>query len=141
MDEHSFEAIVNNYGVTGCPDQYFFLQQEQGIGTDIWAEYTGPHVILDSLAQTLTIEAFIDEYSLNGQTYHMRIGVASVADLSLAITPTFWDVTVTFVHPCQSAIFSGNGGVTTPIVAVVRQAIHPYPITEVVADFPYLSNG
>ena len=71
----------------------------------------------------------------------MRIGVTSVPTLSEAINPMFWYLTVQFQHPCLFATFEDNGGVTTPIEAVIRADPHPNPIIEPVADFPFTYNG
>ena len=97
--------------------------------------------MLDSDGQTLTIEAGLLDYGLNKQIFHMRVGVASVEILADAFHPIFWDVTVQFIHPCQNVSFKDNGGVTSPIIAVVREAPHPYPINEIVLDFPHDDNG
>lgn len=72
---------------------------------------------------------------------HFRVAVASVADLSTAATPGYWDVEVKMIHPCHEAYFLDNTGVTTPIVAVVSTAPHPSPFLEIVSNFPYNYQG
>ena len=63
--------------------------------------------------------------------------MASVSDLNLASSPVFWDFYVNLIHPCRFAIFSDNGGVTSPIVASIKDTPHPSPIYEIINDFPY----
>ena len=96
----------------------------------VWETYTGTHVILDELARSLTIETSIDpvDYPLDGQVYSMRIGVTSVPTFADALNPMLWYLTVRFEHPCRFVTFADNGGVTTPIFAVIRADPHPNPI-------------
>ena len=62
-------------------------------------------------------------------------------DLSIAVTPAYWDLFVTFVHPCNYAIFNEHAGVTSPIVAEVEDPPHPSPVYEISPDFPYDLQG
>ena len=45
------------------------------------------------------------------------------------------------VHPCRNAVFFDNGGVTSPIVAIVEATPYPSPYTEIIGDFSYDLEG
>ena len=69
------------------------------------------------------------------------MAVASVTPLSSATSPAYWDFYVKMVHPCRLAVFIDNGGVSSPIVAIVEAVPYPFPYTEIVGDFPYDLEG
>ena len=72
---------------------------------------------------------------------HFRVVIVSVT-LSLASNPLIMDIYVKFVHPCHTAIFSDNGGVSaTTIENIAYSAPHPAPITQAVTNFPYDIQG
>ena len=106
-------------------------------------QYWFPVYFLDENARTLTVETMDDpiDYVLDGQILSIRIGVTSVPIFADAFNPMFWYITIRFEHSCRFVDFADNGGVTTPILAVIRPDPHPDPILESVADFPYTYNG
>ena len=72
---------------------------------------------------------------------HFRVTVTSVT-FSLASNPLIMDIYVRFVHPCHSAVFSDNGGVSgSPLENIAYSAPHPAPMTQAVTDFPYDISG
>ena len=85
----------------------------------------------------MTVTSTASDFGLDQQTFHFRVGVASVSDLNLASSPVFWDFYVNMIHPCRLAIFSDNGGVTSPIIASIKNAPHPSPIYKIINYFPY----
>ena len=127
-DVHTYSPTVINTYQTYCSTIYYFVQEETSSG--VWTDYTGALVTHDSSAQTLTVtSSAVSDLSLDQQTMHFRVAAASTATLSLADNPLILDVTVRFVHPCYSAVFSDNGGVPTPIINTAYSAPHPSPIT------------
>ena len=91
----------------------------------------------------MTVETVDDpvDYVLDGQILSIRIGVTSVPTFTDAFNPMFWYITIRFEHSCRFVDFADNGGVTSPILAVIRADPHPDPILEPVVDFPYSYNG
>ena len=98
---------------------------------------------MNEVEQKLTVATSTDpsDYVLAGQTFSIRVGVTSVPTFTDAFTPMFWYMTVRFRHACRFVDFEDNGGVTSPITAMIRADPHPEPILEPVTDFPYTYNG
>ena len=134
---------ISNLFSAFCPTQYYFLDQESAPGSGTWAAYTGTHITLDDATKTLSVTTSDDpsDYVLDGQILSIRIGVTSVPTFTDAFTPTFCYITVRFEHACNFVSFADNGGVTSPIIAVIRAVPHPDPILEPVTNFPYTFNG
>ena len=83
------------------------------------------------------MKSSVSDFNLDQEILHFRLGVASISNLSLAISPVFWDIFVKMVHPCWTAVFYDNGGITSPIVAPIKNMPHPSPIHELISPFPH----
>ena len=104
----------------------------------MWSDYTGSLASLDSATQILTLTSAIGDVALDGTSKKFRVAIASVTDLSIAASPVYLEVNIDYIHPCHSAVFSDNGGVSaTPIVTTAYSPTHPSPQTIPITDFPY----
>ena len=101
---YGYSTVVNSMSI--CTQQYYFVEEETSTG--VWSSYSGSIVTLDDVAETLTIASSTGDFGLDQQTLHFRVAVASVATLSDALNPVYWDVYVNMVHPCRNTVFLDN---------------------------------
>lgn len=136
---HEYSPTVFNTFTASCTLSTT-LQEETSAG--VWADYSGPIATLDTGTQQVTITTTAADYGLDQTTMHFRVVIKSVALLSDANFPLLLDIYVKFVHPCYSAAFSDNGGVSASTIEnTVFNAPHPSPLDVPVTAFPYDIQG